>query len=304
MRILRSQYLQLQKNANNTTKTTSYHQTQITSRPVPCTRSQKIYDLRSRDHGGKILSRLNNDKINKNSTASARGSLRQALVRTESVRNVTYRHYSSDSESSSSSSTTDSSKTSSSSTSESSSTNSTSTSKTVISKTNSSGYETLNHSRQHDINRRQNQVSLVGNAKANGMQPTYVKSMVEQYNHMRIRFLNVPRKVGKINVTVEFKDMGPKWLSALYHQYENDLWAKEPREKSRTGKNRWYFTCKLCQRSLCSFPSLKSHINSHLELYPYVCKFCAKSYTNRSSIVTHLKSKHEIYANFQLFLGQ
>lgn len=120
----------------------------------------------------------------------------------------------------------------------------------------------------------------------------------QRQNHtMQIKFDNVPESVRKINITVEFVDMGPLWLTRLYQGYENDLWLKKPRHKERIAlgkKCRWHFYCLLCFKKYCQFDSLKSHLNLHLELYPYGCKLCTVQYTNRNAITRHLRTLHNV----------
>ncbi|XP_073828630.1 uncharacterized protein [Musca autumnalis] len=155
----------------------------------------------------------------------------------------------------------------------------------------SSGYETLNRSRQ--------QVATDNECVEKEVTHT-------NFKHIHIKFSNVPTDIGNINVNVEFTKVSPQWLSQVYNSYENNFWIKIPRDDLHgTKKCSWYYQCQFCQKSLSSFYILKSHLNIHLELYPYVCKICSKKYARRGAITRHLKSIHKIYKeNYDLFIGQ
>ncbi|XP_061388273.1 uncharacterized protein DDB_G0271670-like [Musca vetustissima] len=142
----------------------------------------------------------------------------------------------------------------------------------------------------------------------------YIEKTLTQtkFEHLRIKFSNVPAGIGNINVNVEFTNISPQWLNGVYHSYENNFWNKIPRHVDNNAvaysphnKCRWYFMCKFCQKSLASFCTLKNHLNTHLELYPYMCKLCSKAYASRNSVTKHLRKLHNIpKEKYNIFIGQ
>ncbi|KAI8123847.1 hypothetical protein FF38_12347 [Lucilia cuprina] len=111
--------------------------------------------------------------------------------------------------------------------------------------------------------------------------------------NIKILFDNVDESLKKLNVVVEFTTMDAMWLTRVYRTYENELWHRKPR-LDVFGKKKWFFQCHLCDRVLMAFIGLKTHLNRHLNYYPYVCKLCLKKYTNRKAVTSHLKKIHNI----------
>lgn len=177
----------------------------------------------------------------------------------------------------------------------------------------SSGYETLKQTtyktNQKDVQTImvQPEQSLEKSAVKDEDVSTHVENTTTTYGQLQqlhVRFSNVPANVGKFNVRVQFTNVTPQWLTNIYRSYEDDLWQKQPRLPP-VGKSRWFYNCSLCQKQLCQFGSLKTHLNQHMELYPYVCKICSKSYTNRSSMVFHLRTLHHINKeHYNIYIGQ
>ncbi|XP_075149443.1 uncharacterized protein LOC142223428 [Haematobia irritans] len=291
MRILRSHYLRLQKNANSSANVTNGSSSQgrkVGIRSAPYKNNTNQYDLRSQNTEHRTLNR------------------KESVL----VTNIDYgqqrRRHSCSSTVSSATSTSDASSSSGSSSSSASSSSS-SDCTTTVANTNSSGYETSNNNNNEEIitlNENEFRAAIEKNLNNQipNVQTTYLQKKFDQ-TKMRIRFTNVPQNVGKINVILEYKDVGPQWLTAIYRKYENYLWRKTIRDPPKR-KSRWYYICMLCDKQLCLFDSLKSHLNNHLELYPYVCKLCSKQYTNRNPIIRHLKIQHEILNDFQNYIGQ
>uniref|UniRef100_A0A1I8MPL4 C2H2-type domain-containing protein n=1 Tax=Musca domestica TaxID=7370 RepID=A0A1I8MPL4_MUSDO len=344
MRILRSQYLQLQGNLHQSTTTTTTttnggtirptnkqrQQQQNTTHTFPSCVTNNSYNLRNLPRGknNNCFNKSNSSKHNEHNachyTTVSGYSLRQTQNRNQRVGNVTrnvmvtrsiaqrttsvYRQNRKVSVSSTESydSTTSSEPQSSSSTSSSHTSASTKlsssdshgtassssralTQSSLISNVPSSGYETLQRSNKQQI-----------------AQKECINKAITQANfqHLHIKFSNVPAGIGKINVNVEFTDISPQWLTTVYNSYENNFWYKIPRNDVQS-KSRWFFLCKFCEKMLASFLSLKNHLNTHLELYPYKCKLCSKAYTGRNGITKHLRSLHNIPTEkYNVFIGQ
>lgn len=105
---------------------------------------------------------------------------------------------------------------------------------------------------------------------------------------------NIDTSIKNIKVVVEFTSMDSLWLTRVYKTYENDMWHKSLR-LNVFGKKKWFYYCHLCNIvEYRSFQTIKSHLNAHLEFYPYVCKLCCQKYTNRKSATNHLKRVHRI----------
>lgn len=111
--------------------------------------------------------------------------------------------------------------------------------------------------------------------------------------NLKILFDNVDDTLQKLNVVVEFTNMDAMWLTRVYKTYENEWWHRKLRINV-FGKNKWFFYCKLCDNMFRQFDSIKSHLNQHMNIYPYVCKVCFKKYTNRKAATTHLRNIHKV----------
>ncbi|XP_054730849.1 uncharacterized protein LOC129239407 [Anastrepha obliqua] len=109
---------------------------------------------------------------------------------------------------------------------------------------------------------------------------------------LKIRLINTPcDRYTRINLVVRFYDEGDIWYTQFYRGYQNVLWLKIPRENGHK-KQRWYFKCEVCQKKLCSFSTLKSHLNIHMGFFPHRCEECPKQYPARSTLQRHKKTKH------------
>ncbi|XP_069966942.1 uncharacterized protein [Bactrocera oleae] len=109
---------------------------------------------------------------------------------------------------------------------------------------------------------------------------------------LKIKLINTPiDQYTRINVVVRFYDEGTMWYTRFYRSYEDVLWLKIPRG-GKTAKTKWHFKCEVCQKKLCSFRTLKSHLNIHMGFFPYRCEDCPNQYPARGTYVRHRKSKH------------
>lgn len=111
-------------------------------------------------------------------------------------------------------------------------------------------------------------------------------------NALKIKLINTPTdQYTRINVVVRFYDEGTMWYTRFYRSYQDVLWLKLPRS-GQTSDKKWYFKCEVCQKKLCSFGTLKSHLNIHMGFFPYRCEVCPKQYPARCTFARHMKTKH------------
>ncbi|XP_039960532.1 uncharacterized protein LOC120774804 isoform X1 [Bactrocera tryoni] len=109
---------------------------------------------------------------------------------------------------------------------------------------------------------------------------------------LKIKLINTPTdQYTRINVVVRFYDEGTMWYTRFYRSYQDVLWLKIPRG-GKTTKTKWHFKCEVCEKKLCSFGTLKSHLNIHMGFFPYRCEDCPKQYPARGTFVRHRKTKH------------
>ncbi|XP_012162313.1 uncharacterized protein LOC105665496 [Ceratitis capitata] len=113
-------------------------------------------------------------------------------------------------------------------------------------------------------------------------------------NALKIKLLNTPiERYTRINVVVRFYDEGTMWYTRFYRSYQDVLWLKIPRGGD-TRKTKWYFKCVVCQKKLCSFATLKSHLNIHMGFFPFRCEICPKQYPAKYAYTRHMKTKHPV----------
>ncbi|XP_011185320.1 uncharacterized protein LOC105213908 [Zeugodacus cucurbitae] len=111
-------------------------------------------------------------------------------------------------------------------------------------------------------------------------------------NALKIKLINTPTdQYTRINVVVRFYEEGTMWYTRFYRSYQDVLWVQIPRV-GQTFKTKWHFKCEVCQKKLCSFSTLKSHLNIHMGFFPYRCEYCPKQYPARGSFTRHVKQKH------------
>ncbi|XP_018786689.1 PREDICTED: uncharacterized protein LOC108967537 isoform X2 [Bactrocera latifrons] len=109
---------------------------------------------------------------------------------------------------------------------------------------------------------------------------------------LKIKLINTPTdQYTRINVVVRFYDEGTMWYTRFYRSYQDVLWLKIPRG-GKTTKTKWHFKCEVCEKKLCSFGTLKSHLNIHMGFFPYRCEDCPKQYPARGTFMRHRKTKH------------
>ncbi|XP_017476096.1 PREDICTED: protein odd-skipped-related 1-like [Rhagoletis zephyria] len=112
-------------------------------------------------------------------------------------------------------------------------------------------------------------------------------------NALKIKLLNTPcGRYTRINLVVRFYDEGANWYTRFYRSYQNTLWLKIPRTDGGNKKQKWYFKCEVCQKKLCSFGTLKSHLNLHMKFFPHRCEVCPKQYAAKNILTRHKKTKH------------